>query len=212
MGRHGDVGVTRPSDPRYQEHPFLVPPPSPVSSVRAGAVVVDGCSGLFFRPETLYVGTSSPTNSPDTVPGNAVFEFTGLAAGGGGYRRRFALQALEQVEIDVCGFRDVRLTVLGSNLIGFGVYAIATDRPATSNTREWLLYPTSVAAGTFIVPWGADMLFPASPDPAFTWRADDAAGAALTILDPAAPNQSKAVKGVRYEVSVPFQGVWRIRL
>lgn len=197
------------------------------SSWPSGPVTVcDGVAGLGFRVRTFYVGVGQstaplqPFTRPASPPGggapSCVFRLVGLHHGGS-YVRDFALGQGDQVEVDVSGFRDVRLILSRANLPTSGnpitPYGVATSREVAGRERPHVIYPLRIGgAGTYRVPYGATHLYPGTADAGFAWSTQDAAGTVVSVPAATTAGVAQSVSGSWYTTSGGFSGVWRIQL
>jgi len=173
--------------------------------------------GLAFEPRVLWVALRN-----DQVPeglvqvdGTIVFQLLGLSEAGT-MARRFALGAWGSCSFDISAFRDVRLVVLGNSFGGlvssivFDVVAMASDgqQPSLPVTP---LYPETVAAGTYSVPWGASEMQASVADGGFAWLTRDTSGGLISLPTPVVTGTVYPVMGTMYTVTAPFSAVWRVR-
>lgn len=186
--------------------------------------VLDGCSGLEFKANTLYIGSGKsvpplPTVAFSTGPPNPVvtWRFVGIHTGGS-YVRDFALKQGDCIELDISAFRDCRVDVTACNyaVAKFNEvqpYVVVTNRVVAGRERPWVTLPLSLAPGTYMVPMGATKLYVGSADGGFAWSGADRAGAAVTVASAVNPGNELDVAGQYFTVTAnPFRCFFRIQL
>lgn len=186
--------------------------------------VLDGCSGLEFKANTLYIGCGKavPTLPPVTITGGppnpvVTWRFVGTHKGGS-YVRDFALKQGDCIELDISAFQDCRVQVTAC---GFAIakfndvqpYVVVTNRVVAGRERPWVTLPLRLTPGTYEVPAGATKLYVGTADAAFAWSGADRAGAAVAVPVAVNPGNELDVAGQYFTVTAnPFQCFFRIQL
>lgn len=221
---------------------FSWPPQGPAQLAAIGTAFQGIANGCSFQPVTMTLLCLPPGNGydidpnrlppkagPDYYPlvnaaveGGMTVQVAALQEAGGPYTRRFNLAPYRGVQLDISTFIDVRVDLLRTTLVRGTLWAIVTNREAATTIENTALYAEEyVAMGTYLVPEGADRLYPAVADVGFNWRSWSYFDPALLpgttsdvlIADPALVAAQLEVKGTHFVTSIPsFQALWRIRL
>lgn len=152
---------------------------------------------------------------PVTQDDNFVLQLELKNERSGTYARRFALGPWCSFTFGVEPFQSFTIWILHApSLTGGNDFNLVVEASDGEEAEQQLplLYPeTLTTSGVWGVPWGAYELLPANDDPGFTWHINDVSGGVVSIAAPALAGQPQPVQGLRYETSVLFTGIWRIR-
>ena len=200
------------------------PPVKPTfGGVLTAQRVLDGVVSGTFHPAILVVSCtlqavlddeSYEQPTPVIGPQGAItIQVAGISESGGRYLRRFQITPYRAYRVDIKFFRSLRLDILGSTIVNGVFWAVVTKRPAAIETDEvaWFgeLYST---AGRYITPPGADQVYAADPDPAFSWEQSTVA-ATFQTPEPLSIGAPVQVKGGAFVTSITNRHLtWRIRL
>lgn len=196
----------------------------PGSTTWPAQTVLDGCSELGFKANTLYIGCGKAVPSLPPVlasggPPNPVitWRFIGTHKGGS-YVRDFALKEGDCIELDISAFCDCRVlvTACGYALAKFSdvqPYVVVTNRVVAGRERPWVTLPLRLTPGTYAVPAGATKLYVGTADGGFAWSGADRAAAAVAMPFAVNPGAELDVAGQYLTVTAnPFQCFFRIQL